>query len=177
MTEDHLGMKPRGDLTSVPRGLWAESPLHGSEQQVVAWLRIVDLPRITLGLAEDAVWVRGDGGSVTRFDDAPNLTFLLPVLEVPYSVFVDAIVQGLSNLDLSPRLVDTFPFVGLVKAALERRSAHWSTLVMSWLDAMPLDEPLIVVLDEVLRKTPKYRIPTRAWKSVRLWREKKRQGE
>src|SRR5262245_56678730 len=123
---------PRAALAEVPAGIWSESVVHEEPGRSCRWLRIVDLPRITLGASDDGVWVRKNNGTVSRFETERELVFLLPAIEIGYRDLVDILERSLVKLGLPAQLAKAFPFVALVKTGLEAKSAHWTPLAMAW---------------------------------------------
>ena len=107
---------------------WKSSPLHNSsETDSVLWLPVFQIDSgKTLGLSKNGYWTSYSNNSVIVYKPGKSVLPLFPCLEMEYNNFRESAKAAFLRLELSDKLVNTFPASELVYLALTDVSGYWA---------------------------------------------------
>ena len=104
-----------------------------------SWWVVLLLPQNVWGMEKEDRFV--------EFTTPNQCMPLLPMLEFTYSQALEMIRQGIQQTDVSPKLLEDFPFDNILYLALTWPTHYWPSLAVTWLEeGYPISEELINLL-------------------------------
>jgi hypothetical protein len=164
-------MTPTEHLAKVDRAKWKESPRHGSND-LIRWIPLVTLyeNEMDLGISDIGTWVIG-GSTVYEFTCSEKPVFFLPCLEKGYTELIRDLRKRCEEIGISPGIIGGFPFLPILKTAIQNVSTYWLPRVDRWLGEIPLSDELAEALNN-LDLEGRFVSSSRISRFIRDWRSR-----